>query len=73
MGKSRLINAFGKSYLMNNFILCKNNSYPLNDIKILQFIFSEPLNEVKESVNKLTQKIATLDNSLIKARRVTVI
>lgn len=53
MGKSRLADTFGKSYLMINFILCKNDDHLFGDIEILQFILLEPPNEVKESINKL--------------------
>lgn len=53
MSKLRLTDAFGKNCLIINFILCKNDGYPLNNTKILQFMLLEPPNKVKESVNKL--------------------
>ncbi len=74
MGKSRLADAFGESCLMINFILREDDGYPPGDTEILQFMLSEPPDEVKESVNKSPQKkTAALGNSLVKARRATAI
>ena len=56
ISKSRFVDIFGKSYLMINFIFCKDHGYFFGDTKILQFIFSEPSDEIKKSVNKLPQK-----------------
>lgn len=56
MGKLRLIDAFGESYLFINFILYKDNNYAPDNTKILQFILLEPQDKVKESINKLLQK-----------------
>lgn len=53
IGKSRLTNTFGKSCPMINFILCKDDGHPFGDTKILQFIFLEPSNKVKESITIL--------------------
>lgn len=50
--KSRLTDGFGKSCLTINFMFCKDDDYPPIDTKILQFILSEPPDEVKKSVNK---------------------
>ena len=41
---------------MINFIFYKDNGYPPSNTKILHFILSKSLNEVKESVYKLPQK-----------------
>lgn len=74
MSKLRLADIFGRNCFMINFILCEDDGYSPGNTEILQFMLSEPSDEVKESVNKLPQKKpAALDNSLIKARRVTVI
>lgn len=74
ISKSRLVDVFGKSCLMINFIFCKNNDYSLGDTKILQFIFSKPSNEVNKSINKLPpRKIITVKNFLVKARNATKI
>ena len=74
MDKSRLANAFSKSCFMINIIFCKDDGYPLDDTKILQFILLEFPNEIKESVNKLLQKkTAALNNSFIKTRKATII
>lgn len=59
---------------MINFILCKNNNYRPDDTKILQFILSRLLDEIKEFINKSSQKkLVVLDNSCIKARKMTTI
>ena len=56
MDKLKFTDAFGKNYLMINFIFCKNNGYSPGNTEILQFMLSKPLNKVKESINKLPQK-----------------
>lgn len=42
MGKSRLVDKFGESCLIINYIFCKDNGYPPSDINILQFMLSKP-------------------------------
>lgn len=71
IGKSRLMDAFGKSCLIIKFILCKDDRYLSDNLEILQFMFLKPPDEVKESIIKLPQKkTAALDNSLIKTRKI---
>lgn len=70
MGKSRLADAFGKNCLMINFILCKDDGYPPGDSKILQFMLSEPPDEVIKLDNKLpSQPNAAVSAPLVKFRR----
>lgn len=74
MGKLKLVDTFDKSCLIINFIFSKDNGYSPSDIKILQFMLSKPPDEVKKSIYESPQKkIIALDNSLVKARRVTII
>lgn len=56
MGKSKLADAFDKSYFIINFIFYENDGYLSSDTKILQFIFLESPDEVKEFANKSSQK-----------------
>lgn len=74
IGKSRVADTFDKSYLVINYIFCKNDDYLFDDTEILHFILSEPLDKVKKCVNKLPQKkTMILGNSLVKTRKMTVI
>lgn len=73
MSKSKLIDVFSKSYLMINYIFCKDNGYPFGDTNILQFILSELPAKVKEIIDNLLKKIAAVGSFLVKKRRVTAI
>lgn len=56
MGKLRLADVFSEICLIINFVLYKDDGYPFDNTKILQFMLSEPPNKVKKSINKLPQK-----------------
>lgn len=56
MGKSKLVDAFGKNCLMINFIFFKNDGYFPCNTKILQLMLLKLLDEVKKFVNELPQK-----------------
>lgn len=74
MGKSRLADAFSESCLMINYILCKDDGYPPSDSEILQFMISEPPDEVTQTVNKSPSKqFAAMGGSFVHTRRANVI
>lgn len=74
MGKSKLMNAFGESCLMINYIFRKDNGYPLGNSKILQFMILEPPDEVTQTVNKLPSKqFVAIGDSFVHTRRAIVI
>ena len=58
---------------MINYIICKDNSYSLNDTNILQFMLLAPLPKVKKVIDKLTKKILAINGFLVKAKSKTSI
>lgn len=57
MSKLRLIDTFGKSFFIINYIFCTDESYSLSNIEILEFILSEFLKKVKKTIDNLLKKI----------------
>lgn len=59
---------------MINYIFCKDDSYPSDNINILQFMLLKLLNKVKKTIDRLLlRNIVAISSPFIKDRRAITI
>lgn len=73
MDKLKIVDIFNKNCFIIKYIFCKNNSYPFNNMNILQFMLLKLLDKVKKIIDKLPKKILAIYNSFIKNIKATTI